>query len=213
MKRHQDNPAVGIIRIVIIGIVILIAAAVFMDFKTTIHIPDGNSVRIHLSGSDWNGDNYIKEGISFNEDGYTWTDAKEVIFNKLKFDETSDDMKLLINVVGVYHKSQRVIVNNNGSKIYEGILQDEPSMIEIPIDKETLEKRIGITINLPDAISPKEVEDSTDKRKLGIKISSIEIGSVDKEDNSQTACVPPVTFIQFFDLIRIWMRSSERPYM
>ena len=133
---------------------------------------------IQLSGNNsiWNGNQYIKAGISGNESWGTWTDGNRVVFTKLRFADEVGDAKynMIIHVKTVFSRPQKVVVLVNEEVVHEAILQVgaiEKMNISFQTDKNGDAK---IELLLPNAVKPVEVGEGNDGRTLGLGLSLIE---------------------------------------
>lgn len=141
--------------------------------KKGIAIKPGDN--IYLSGSGWNAEQYIQQGISGNENTFTWTDGHSLVFNT--FVNSGDEVvkKMIIHYDFVYSTSQRLIVKQNNVLVGEYVIeygQYEDKRIEIPID--ATKDLIDIVIEFPNAVSPSSIGEGTDGRMLAVGLTKIE---------------------------------------
>lgn len=135
---------------------------------------DTNSDIISFLSEDYNADKYILSGISHNENDYTWSDGKEINFQKLKLVGTNSDSYLLnLSIAGVYGDTQKIILYCNGAKVFDKEVSNTVELY-IPITPD-VHGLVDITILLPNATSPIEKENSMDKRELAIQLEKIQI--------------------------------------
>lgn len=130
------------------------------------------SETVQLSGEDWNAEHYIINGISSNEGTRTWTNDKEMHFKSLYFGEGYPNVKcrMKLSIQSTYG-TQRINVIVNGQEVYCGSISG-PGEICIPF--LTGENgRADISLYLPDAVSPQELGEGSDKRKLALALQSI----------------------------------------
>ena len=117
----------------------------------------------------FNAGDYIVSGMSHPEEWGTWTDGNEVI---LKFQTESSAERLHGKIIcGVFGEMQSVKVYVNGLCVYDTPATGNP--IEFDFNNPGEKKLIELVIELPDAISPKELSQSEDLRKLSLAVQSI----------------------------------------
>lgn len=121
----------------------------------------------------WNANKYVKSGISICEGDYTWTDGDYVEFEPIQLEDTGEELTITVNYYSVYGGSQTIIIDNNGEKIYEGVVTEAGS-ISAPIELSETDE-LNITIELPDSVQPKDVSDSQDERDIALALTTIDI--------------------------------------
>ena len=127
---------------------------------------------IWFYGEEWNADQYISKGLGWNQGTYTWFEGNEVCFYSCNFgngtSRTGCRMNLSIsNTLG----EQRVLVLVNEEIIYFESITG-PTEVTIPFSTDE-NGSAQILIHLPDAISPKEIDNSDDSRMLSLSMTSI----------------------------------------
>lgn len=115
---------------------------------------------------------FIKYGMSYPENGFTWTDGKSVELC-LGVLETEKNLRFEMEILGVMDNNQKVEVLVNDQTCYSQSLCGA-DRIEFEFENPK-NGQIEITINLPNAKSPKELGYSEDGRLLGLMIKSIKI--------------------------------------
>lgn len=117
----------------------------------------------------YNADKAALTGISSAEEQFSWTDGK-ICHIGLNVGD-SQVKKCIISYVNVFNGTQEVTVSVNDNMEYEGEVSGQGD-IEIACmpDKNG---NIDICMEIPNAISPKEVGESEDARMLGVAISKI----------------------------------------
>ena len=118
----------------------------------------------------YNADKYIVSGISAKEDGFTWTDGKEVVICCSIAGEVGE-MHGTIELQGIYGR-QNVIVLVNGKQVFRDVRENNEN-IEFDFVKETAGDLVYIKMLLPDAISPASLGESADERILGLALRRI----------------------------------------
>jgi len=129
-------------------------------------------------GKNGNSGSYEVKGWSYPEDGFTWTEGKRA---ELLLKTGKIDADLTMKVVFTPHlhqgklDTQHVNISVNGEKSGEwDITSPEKTEKEIKISRNNLKNGIlKITFDLPDAVSPEELEVNEDQRVLGLQMWSI----------------------------------------
>lgn len=119
---------------------------------------------IFFSGTNYNAKDYVLEGISGAEDEFSWTEGNNLYF-WIPLEET-DDVKVEIIISDILGNSQRYRVMQEDATIAEG------TMLSEGIISFTASVRDGLCafqIELPDAISPNELNGSADTRCLALQ--------------------------------------------
>ncbi len=123
-------------------------------------------------GEEKNGLSYAVFGLSDPEEQYTWTDSKITMFS-YRHPENCAGMRMhaKFNLANVYHAPQQVKIKINGSEVFsESITGSFEFDYDVPRDCY-----VKMVIELPDAISPSSVGESSDCRILSLGLRSIEI--------------------------------------
>lgn len=134
--------------------------------------------KIDFSGEDADANNYIISGLSHVEAEYTWTEGSQVLFTPLKFSEnsTSDNYEMIIYVENVINDAQELEVIINGQSVLNSDVENE-DIISVHFTADSSEN-VMIEFKIPEAISPVELNMSSDSRQLGLAISGIVINEV-----------------------------------
>jgi len=116
---------------------------------------------------------YQGQGWSYPEKSWTWTDGHLATL-MIPVKKSDNDLKLKINIATII-ALQRVGIMVNGGKITE-ITVNKPGEYDVTIPKtETNNSLLKLTFELPDAVSPHDLNISVDPRTLGIGVQSITI--------------------------------------
>lgn len=126
---------------------------------------------INFFGDAYNCLPYVLQGISWMENGYSWTDGREFEMN-VPIKTTSNSVHIRISVVGTYNGDQAYMVLSEGNCILSDVLNGAG---EIEFDLPVTNKNISYQILLPNAVSPKSIGENDDPRILAIKISKVSI--------------------------------------
>lgn len=132
-----------------------------------------SDVTIGFTSDLWNANKYVKSGISICEGDYTWTDGDYIEFEPIQLEDTDEELTITVNYYSVFGGSQNVIIDNNGEKIFEGVVTEAGS-ISAPIELSETDE-LNIIIELPDSVQPKDVSDSQDSRDVALALTTIEI--------------------------------------
>lgn len=123
-------------------------------------------------GEEKNGLSYALLGLSNPEEQHTWTYGKTTMFS-YRHPENCAGMRMhaRFNLANVYHAPQHVKIRINGSEVFSESISDSFEFdYEVPRDYN-----VKMIIELPDAISPASVGESSDSRSLSLGLRSIEI--------------------------------------
>ena len=113
--------------------------------------------------------------MSDTETDFAWTDGETVIFDALILEEITEDLELTINLNRIFNSPQQVVVAYDDLILFDETLEDVTPIV-IPIPQVCIEEnRMKLQMQFPNAISPAEVSNSGDRRKLAIGIASFYI--------------------------------------
>lgn len=127
-----------------------------------------NGEKISFKEENDNFSQYINSGISNSEEWGAWTDGHEI---SLDFKTSSKLEKLTLNIdCNVFNNQQKVIVNVNDVAVYDSVV-DGP--FSFTFDNPGEGELISVKIELPDALSPYSLNQSSDKRELGLGLKTI----------------------------------------
>lgn len=123
--------------------------------------------KVFFSGDDYNASYYFSSGVSAKEEFFSWTDGNEACF-KLRINGASGQ-KIAgnINISDVYNSSQRVHIFVNNVEVLNTTATCAQTL-SFSFVPET--DYIEIKLELPDAISPYELGQSRDTRKLALQL-------------------------------------------
>ena len=117
----------------------------------------------------YNADEYVISGLSAKEEQWSWTDGTTL---RMRMDIIGTDKKVLHGYIksGVFNGSQRTRIYVNGSLVLEDTVTGD-----INFNFENPDGIAEILIEIPDAVSPLELGQSRDNRKLGLCIQKMKI--------------------------------------
>lgn len=126
-------------------------------------------LEVYFYGDNYNCDQYVSKGISWMEDGYSWTDGKVFSFNAL-LGSGAPSAQIYIVEKGTYNGDQRYTIISNHEYIKSSITGGaEIIKLDIPL----IDGNLSFDMLLPDAVSPREMEGSEDNRELSLRFSKI----------------------------------------
>ena len=129
----------------------------------------------NFDGTQEDAHRYFISGMSDTETDFAWTDGETVIFDALILEEITEDLELTIHLNRIFNSPQQVVVACDDLILFDETLEDVTPIV-IPIPQVCIEEnRIKLQMQFPDAISPAEVSNSGDRRKLAIGIASFYI--------------------------------------
>lgn len=124
---------------------------------------------IWLSGEQYNAEEYMITGISYNEGTHTWGDGNRVDFRFKSTDFlANEEYWIHIVVGGLINDRQQVILLCNGEEIYNECLVGASEII-VPFSISTTDDLANFSILLPDAVTGT----GGDPRNLSISLESI----------------------------------------
>lgn len=145
--------------------------------------------KLHKTTIGTDGYRYLGGGWSGPEDWGTWSNAKtaQIDFHVVKALPSQLEMDLNV-FLAANHKVQRMIPSLNGVPLTEFTLSKGQEMITLDISKAVKQGHNSLVIELPDAISPKELGISGDARTLAIGLKSLRFEqAAQQQDTRQTA--------------------------
>lgn len=133
----------------------------------------GSSTTIQLSGEEWNADQYIKSGISVNEQIYTWSKGKNLVFYPFRGAKGDYDMTITIREILNEKQTIKVLLNDIevGSETLQYLPDGQEQEMHVQIH---FTKAINkIELQFPDAITPRIVAGTDDDRVLAVQLVRI----------------------------------------
>ena len=126
-------------------------------------------------GEGGNAQYYQGAGWSFPEKGFTWTDGRDAsLLIPVKASKSDLILRaMLFPLLGQSVKQQRVSIYINGAKVDQWTV-DTGGVYGTVVPRELVKNSsLGILFDLPDAISPKELNINEDQRQLAIALRSL----------------------------------------
>ena len=123
-------------------------------------------------------DKYLWYGWSWNEPEIRWSDGREaaVIFALNEASNSVLQIRMGPFVFPGKIDEQKVNIAINGQPIQHPVLKDdEIQTYSMTVSKDILKNKNILTLDLPNAASPKSLKVSGDLRKLGIKVEWMQL--------------------------------------
>jgi len=133
--------------------------------------------KLSFEAATFNAGGYIVSGFSRAETGFTWSDGtvSRMLFN---VPQTSGDLRLDMRYITFNgNQTVRVLVNRNMVEEYTATGEEDKTIL-IPGDL-LVDNDLELTLELPDAISPKSLDGNPDDRVWGLGMISMSISEVD----------------------------------
>ena len=139
-------------------------------------LKSGESILFY--GKKYNANKYVKMGISGKEEHFSWTEGKVLKLKVLLSDiQPESVVQVTFDLTNVFGKQNVSIILNNAN-VYKNVISAGDNIIfdfTLPEDKI-----IDISVDLPDACSPKILGQSEDGRDLALAIKSISFKTGEK---------------------------------
>ncbi|WP_432218875.1 DUF6311 domain-containing protein [Pseudomonas kribbensis] len=127
------------------------------------------------------GNRQLSHGWSTPENWGTWTDGQQAKIEMRLVPQARSIVLDALAFVQPQHPAQRVIVSLNGEQVLStSLTQFLGNRLEIPISSalsQSLERddRLNIELQLPDAISPRQLGINDDKRVMGLGLKTLTV--------------------------------------
>lgn len=127
---------------------------------------------------------YCYKGFSTAEDWGIWLDGNEaeMIFmineaaSKQAKDQPKGDFNVQLDIAHTFNGDQKLILSANEEKVTDTTITEEGVLnFKIPRDVITSDSLLKLTFEMPDAVSPAEINGSSDNRVLSIGLRSLTI--------------------------------------
>lgn len=159
-------------RYTIIGIIILCYMIILpiLQWKFLEGFSIGKGINVFFSLDNWNGDRFIKKGISTSAGSYAWTSGKEIDFFALRAQDK--DYLISLGVLATCNGEQTVEVVLNGKEVAE-LKTKGNEILKVTIHMK--KGKNSLVLKFPDAISANELYGSGDETELALQLNSISI--------------------------------------
>lgn len=124
-------------------------------------------------------DSYVLQGISYQEDGFRWTEGKQTKI-LCKIDEPAKSIEGLIELALVHNEQQKVMICINDTEVFSGIVKNGDN-IKFEFQNVQNSRIIEIELYLPDAVSPYALGHSLDKRELALALKRIVLSGKEQD--------------------------------
>ncbi len=128
---------------------------------------------IFFYSGEYNASKYVKKGLSSEEATHSWTDGNEFQMEyKVQTAEAISKLHACFETLWVFNNQQRVIIYVNDVCIFDDTVTG--GNIEFDFDAPP-DGIVNIRMELPDAVSPLELGQSQDARKLALALKTFQI--------------------------------------
>jgi glycosyltransferase involved in cell wall biosynthesis len=118
---------------------------------------------------------YCVEGASHPEKKFTWTNGDKLVMRLLPFNLDDPPRSFTMHYTTLL-KKEHVIALVNGKEVADYIAGgEERKTIAIPAECASEDGSVTITLLLPDAVSPRELNKGQDGRKLALRLFSLRV--------------------------------------
>lgn len=146
------------------------------DYSTRMQYRLGSTVS--FDGTEKDAHLYFIQGVSRTETNFAWTAGIQGRLRLLIAEEVYNDLILQINLDRIFNAPQRMIVLCGDELLFDEIIGTAQSLL-IPVPAECVrEHMLELSLQFPNAISPKALGLSEDVRSLAFGISSFSVSSV-----------------------------------
>lgn len=133
----------------------------------------GSEVYFSVNG---NARDYFTGGLSGPENDVTWTLGKKATMFLRFNEELKKDMTLLLKYRCTITEKQRIIAKIRDKKIFDSYVNSQDGQVKIPLPADCIEKRqLKLSLEFPDAVSPKDIKLNEDTRILSCFLQSFVI--------------------------------------
>lgn len=130
----------------------------------------------YIDGSDQDAHRYFPRGMSASETDFAWTEGTDVQCRFSLAEEGAGDFQLRLGLLGVYHARQRFRVTCENQVLYETVISDAETPVDIPIPADCVHKgKVSLTLHCPDAVPRLPLGESEDGRELAFAFKFIEL--------------------------------------
>lgn len=142
-----------------------------------LHEPLAVNEKIYFSSDHYNATNYVQTGMFDKESLYSWTSGYEMKMTFKVCDiENGANLRAKYELAGVYNNNQKTIVYVNDVCVFDEVVNGGSIEFEF---KAPADGVINIRMELPEAVSPLELGQSSDARKLALAIMSFQVMPTD----------------------------------
>ena len=104
---------------------------------------------------------------------HAWTDGNGAGLYLYIPDHGEEDLRLHLGLHMVYDAPQQMIVRCGDEVLFDESIEAEETMVTVPIPADCVrEQMLGLTFQFPDAVSPKDLGESEDERRMAFGLRS-----------------------------------------
>lgn len=128
---------------------------------------------VWFHSEDYNASKYVKKGLSWEEATHSWTDGNEFQMEyKVQTTDAISKLHACFETKWIFSNRQHVIIYVNDICVFDDIVTG--GNIEFDFDTPS-DGIVNIRMELPDAVSPLELGQSQDARKLALALKTFQI--------------------------------------
>ena len=119
--------------------------------------------------------NFFIKGLSKSEKDYTWTEGKYLIMESKLKEAITNDLEVAFSIKRVFNKEQYCRIRSGDEILFDATLSEEDKEISFTIPNKCLidGKEIHLMIELPNAISHKELGTGKDRRVVALSFTKM----------------------------------------
>lgn len=114
---------------------------------------------------------FVSKGISLCEEDFSWTDGNEMEIRVRVPDETGT-VTVMFDLEGTYNGKQGIEIYQGERMIYDGVAEGKQ---KFSFELHPQNRDGGFKVRFPDAVSPLEIGEGQDARKLAVALRSITV--------------------------------------
>ncbi len=116
---------------------------------------------------------YFTQGVSWTDLDHAWTDGNGAGLYLYIPDHGEENLRLHLGLHMVYDAPQQMIVRCGDEVLFDESIEAEETMVTVPIPADCVrEQMLGLTFQFPDAVSPKDLGESEDERRMAFGLRS-----------------------------------------
>lgn len=128
---------------------------------------------VFFDGPESDGYRYFPKGLSWAGDGLAWTDGMGMGFYLYIPEDVERDLELTLRFSDVYGPQQQMVVVCGDEILFESSVGEQEDPVTIPVPEGCIrEHMLGLTFQFSGAVSPKEMGEGEDERKMAFALES-----------------------------------------
>lgn len=141
------------------------------EWKEGVRYRLGEVVSLDDPGCD--GYRYFPKGLPRTEGEPAWTDGTGMGLYLYISEEVERDLELRLGLYDVYDPPQQILVMCGDEILFDGSVGEQESAVTVPVPADCIrEHMLGLTFQFPEAVSPKELGEGEDERKMTLALES-----------------------------------------